>query len=148
MKNRAGFYVKSRNCELALAQGKEAIANFKKSDLEQSGYNWYNCGVEWHHNGAYVMFFRTDGIDCEAIMDIIREACAENVVFSTKKEALDYALKLPKWDEKKHAGGKVKIHLKSGKYGTFICAKDFYKSEKDDVRACDPDTAFILESMF
>lgn len=148
MKNKAGFYVKSRNCEQALEGGKIPCGNFKKSDLEQSGYNWYNCGVEWHHNGAYIMFFETAGIDCQAVMEIIRGACAENVVFSTKKEALQYALNLPKWNEREHAGIKSKIHLKDGKYGTFVCTKSFYKSENDDIRACDNHTALILESMF
>lgn len=147
MKNKAGFYVKSRNCELAIEQGKKPIANFKKSDLEQSGFNWWSCGVEWHHNGAYIMFFETDGIDSHATIEIIREACEENVVFSTKKEALDYVLKLPKWQDS-FQGVKAKIHLKSGKYGLFVCGKDFYKSDKDDIRACDFSTAQIIESMF
>ena len=147
MKNKAGFFVKSRNCEFAIKQGKNPIANLKKSDLEQSGFNWWNCGVEWHHNGAYIMFFETEGIDSQAIVEIIRNACEENVVFSTKKEALDFVLKLPKWQDS-FQGIKAKIHLKSGKYGTFVCSKDFYKSDKDDIRACDFSTAQIIEAMF
>jgi len=147
MKNKAGFYVKSRNCENAINQGKIPIANFKKSDLEQSGFNWWNCGIEWHHNGAYIMFFETTGIDSIAIVEVMRNACRENVVFSTKKEAMDYVLKLPKWQDSFN-GNKAKIHLKSGKYGLFVCSKDFYKSDKDDIRACDFSTAQIIESMF
>ena len=147
MKNKAGLYVKSRNCEAAIKQGKSPIANFKKSDLEQSGFNWWNCGVEWQHNGTYIMFFETGGIDAQAIIEVMREACEENVIFSTKKEALDYVLKLPKWQDSLQ-GIKAKIHLKNGKYGLFVCSKDFFKSNKDDIRACDFSTAQIIESMF
>lgn len=107
MKNKAGFYIKSLNCQNCENLGMEKIS-FRCTEGHAR-----QTGVEWHHGGAGIIAFFPKDEKEEKIVKKLKDDL-KNRQIKSKKAAWEFL------EKNNCENGKYKIEAKIGKYGYFI----------------------------